>query len=115
VQTALVQDEALRRANERIQALEAQLGGGSAGRPTGFLDSMREALLGPRETPRAGSVPSVRPAPPTAPDPRAPDPRDQAAYAPGAPPGALGRPGPSFGGGSFLGTAASTAAGVIGG
>jgi hypothetical protein len=116
VQTTLLQDEALRRADERIQALEAQLGGAPAGRPSGgFLDSMREAFLGPREAPRAGSVPSIRPAPPTAPDPRAQDPRDQAAYAPGAPPGAPLRQGPSFGGGSFLGTAASTAAGVIGG
>jgi hypothetical protein len=104
VQTALVQDEALKRANERIQALEAQLGGEPAERPSGFLDSMRDALLGPRDTPRAGSVPSVRP-------PQGmPDPRDQAA--PGA--GAPWRQGPSSGG-SFLGTAASAAAGVIGG
>jgi hypothetical protein len=117
VQTALVQDEALRRANERIQALEAQLGGEPAGRPAGFLDSMRDALLGPREPARAGSVPSVRPVPQSMPDPRAPDPREQAAFALGAPPpGTPWRQGPSpFGGGSFLGTAASTAAGVIGG
>jgi hypothetical protein len=111
VQTALVQDEALKRANERIEALEAQLGGGSAARPAGFLDSMRNALLGPHETARTGSVPSVRPAPQSAPDLR-----EQAAFAAGAPPpGAPWRQGPSFGGGSFLGTAASTAAGVIGG
>jgi hypothetical protein len=49
------------------------------------------------------------------PDPRLPDPREQAAFAGAPPPGAPWRQGPSFGGGSFLGTAASTAAGVIGG
>ena len=60
-------------------------------RPTSFLDSMREAL-GSR-APR-GSVPSVRTAGGQQPLPGAPG---------------LGS------GGSFLGTAASTAAGVIGG
>ena len=59
VQTALVQDEALKRANARMEELEAQLGGGQqAQQQGGFLDSMREAVLGRRE-PR-GSVPSVR-------------------------------------------------------
>jgi uncharacterized protein len=104
VQTALVQDEALKRADTRIRELEARLGDAPAAQPAGFLDSMRDALLGPRETPRGGSVPSVRPA------------RDQpqaqeAALAPGAP----WRQGPVAPGGSFLGTAAAAAAGVIGG
>jgi hypothetical protein len=104
VQTALVQDEALKRADARIQALEAQLGGASADRPTGFLDGMRDALLGRRETPR-GSVPSVRPA--------REQPQEQtASYASGA---AAWRQGPAARGGSFLGTAAAAAAGVIGG
>ena len=100
VQTALVQDEALKRADARIQELEAALDGGAAAHPAGFLDGMREALLGRREPPRSGSVPSVRPGQPgaaAAPTYAAPP---QTPYAPG---------------GSFLGTAASAAAGVIGG
>jgi hypothetical protein len=110
VQTALVQDEALKRADARIHALEAQLGGAPADRPTGFLDGMRDALLGRRETAH-GSVPSVRPAR------EQPQVQDQqqvlsAASAPGA---AAWRQGPAAPGGSFLGTAAAAAAGVIGG
>jgi len=58
VQTVLVQDEALRRANDRIQELEA------AGAPAqeqggGFLDSMRGAMFGQSQS--RGSVPNVRP------------------------------------------------------
>jgi uncharacterized protein len=109
VQTALVQDEALKRANARMEELQAQLDGGQQTRQQGgFLDSMREAVLGRRE-PR-GSVPSVR-SPAT----------QTSAMAPPAYEGGFGYPpqiptGPAFGsGGSFLGTAASTAAGVIGG
>jgi len=105
VQTALVQDEALKRADARIQALEAQLGDAPTDRPTGFLDGMRDALLGRRESQR-GSVPSVRPAQEQPQEPSA------ASYAPGA---AAGRQVPAAPGGSFLGTAASAAAGVIGG
>jgi uncharacterized protein len=109
VQTALVQDEALKRADARIEELQAQLGGGGQVPQQGsFLDSMRETVLGKREP--HGSVPTVR-SPATQTSPMAPPP-----YGPGA-----GYPpqmptGPAFGsGGSFLGTAASTAAGVIGG
>ena len=59
VQTALVQDEALKRANARIEELQAQLGGGEqAQQPGSFLDSMRDAVLGRRD-PRS-SVPTVR-------------------------------------------------------
>jgi len=111
VQTALVMDEALKRANARIEELQAQVGGQeqqqSAG---GFLDSMRDAVLGRRD-PRA-SVPSVgaQTAPPSAPRPY----ETQGGYPPQMPP-----PypmGPAFGsGGSFLGTAASVATGAIGG
>src|SRR6185312_3148625 len=46
VQTVIVQEEALKRANERIQQLEAQLGS-SSGHPTqsgSFLDSARAAM-----------------------------------------------------------------------
>jgi hypothetical protein len=53
VQTVLVQDEALHKADARIRELEA--GGGTQG---SFLDSMREALFG-GDRPR-GSVPQVR-------------------------------------------------------
>jgi len=89
----LLQDEALKRANARIEELQAQTSAAAEPEqsPTSFLDSMREALGG--RAPH-GSVPSVR-------------------RAGGEPP----QPGiPGFGsGGSFLGTADSTAAGVIGG
>jgi len=110
VQTVLVQDEALKRADARIRELEGRLG--TAPTPQGgFLDSMRESVWGRREPPRAGSVPTVRPAgePTSAPM--------------GAPLGApgyraeaqpMGQPA-SAPGGSFLGTAAATAVGVIGG
>src|SRR5262245_10348864 len=51
VQTVLVQDEALKRANARIQELEggAGAGGGTPPRDTSFLGSMRDSLLGRRE------------------------------------------------------------------
>ncbi len=128
VQTALVQDEALRLANARIEELEGQLGFGNAQRQGGgFLDNMRDSIFGRRDDQR-GSVPSVRPGD---------APRDAPTGTPmGAPP-AFGGPGqgqpmggPGYGapgqmqpppepqggrGGSFLGTAAAAAAGVIGG
>lgn len=125
VQTVLVQDEALKRADARIQELE---GGAQQPQPSGgFLDSMRDAILGPGQG--RGSVPSVRPGDGTqrgpvwnsgqalnqadarmGGDPRMNDPRmnDPRAGNPGG--GMFGG-----GGGSFLGTAAATAAGVIGG
>jgi uncharacterized protein len=56
VQTALVQDEALKRANARIEELQAQTPG-EPQQQGGFLDSVRDAVLG-RSEPR-GSVPSV--------------------------------------------------------
>jgi hypothetical protein len=124
VQTVLVQDEALKRANERIEELETQADRGTEPpRQGGFLDSMRDAILGPREPSRAGSVPSVPPtrqgsvwgnsggyAPPPPPDAGYGPPGGygpQAGYAPQQ--GGFGQ------GGSFLGTAASAAAGVVGG
>jgi hypothetical protein len=110
VQTALVQDEALKRADARIHDLEAQFDSpAEPPRSTSFLGSMREAFTG-----RRGSVPSVRPgeAPMEAPpDYRGPPPDYRGPSMPmGAGPG-FGSPG----GGSFLGNAAATAAGVIGG
>jgi hypothetical protein len=126
VQTVLLQDEALKRANSRIQELEQQAhapeqsqGGG------GFLDSMRQTIFGQGGQPR-GSVPNV------------PPPASRPVWNSGQvlqqgqgqydPPGGYGQPygQPSFGqsygappfgggGGSFLGTAAAAAAGAVGG
>lgn len=132
VQTALVQDEALKRANSRIQELEA----GNApeqNQSGGFLDSMRDAIFGqnqPHGTGPQGSVPNVR-APGMGSRPvwnsggvmqqtqgggqygQAPQPGyGQPAY--GQPYGAQ-QPAFGGGGGSFLGTAAAAAAGVVGG
>ena len=119
VQTALVQDEALKRANARIEELQAQVRGEEQQHSGGsFLDSVRDAVLGKSE-PR-GSVPSVHSQTQSSP-PTAPPYRPQPGYPPQTasyPPGSSVAPGmgPAFGsGGSFLGTAASTAAGVIGG
>ena len=116
VQTALLQDEALRRANARIEALQAQLGGASnTPHQGGFLDSMRDALFGHDET--RGSVPTVRPQSPPQPAGGTPGMQAPPGYAQrlSPQPPAYAAP-PSFGsGGSFLGTAASAAAGVIGG
>jgi hypothetical protein len=114
VQTALVMDEALKRANARIEELEAQFGGQEQQQSGGFLDSMRDAVLGRRDT--RGSVPSVRAQAQSSSASPPPYP-SQAGYPPQMPPYPAGPGmGPAFGsGGSFLGTAASTAAGVIGG
>ena len=57
VQTTLLQDEALKRANARIQELEG--GEPEQQQSGGFLDTMRDAIFGP--TPSRGSVPNVRP------------------------------------------------------
>jgi len=126
VQSVLVQDEALKRANARIEELEhaadrpepAQGGGG-------FLDNMRNVIMGQQR----GSVPPVRPGGQgssgvwgTRPDPSQPAGNPQAYPQPGYPPGAPmggGMMGGGMmqggGGGSFLGTAAATVAGVVGG
>src|SRR5260221_11715137 len=59
VQTTLIQDEALKRADARIRDLEQELElePGAPVKQPGFLDSMRDALLGKPQ----GSVPAVRP------------------------------------------------------
>jgi hypothetical protein len=98
VQTVLVQDEALKRADARIRELTGEDAEPAKG--GGFLDSMRQALTG-----RSTSVPSVRP--------NAPDPRWNSGTSPNA--NATPPQGGGYGGGSFLGTAAASAAGVIGG
>jgi len=143
VQTVLLQDEALKRANARIQELEAGAPAETAPRDTSFLGGMRDSLFGKR-----GSVPSVRPnegSSSNASQGMSPAWRNttgQPGY--GEAPGYGGGPGygqggsgqggfgqggfgqaPGYGqapggfgqapGGSFLGTAAATAAGVVGG
>ena len=122
VQTTLLQDEALKRAHDRIQELEAA---GTDERPQsgGFLDSMRQTIFG--QNPQRGSVPSVRPPElPSRPtwnsgqvmqQAQAPGQYGQAPF--GQPYGqTYGAPqAPMGGGGSFLGTAAAAAAGMVGG
>ena len=137
VQTVLVQDEALKAANAKIEELQAALDEPppQPEQPKGFLDSMRGSLFGRDEAPaRGGSVPSVRPG--GSPWANAPGYRDEGGYRDQGPPpmggpgyggpggpggpgyGAPGFGGPGFGGapggGSFLGTAAATAAGMVG-
>jgi hypothetical protein len=114
VQTVLVQDEALKRADARIQELENELGIGSPpAREPGFLDSMRDALLGRGEEPRAGSVPTVRSsdAPANSAWGKSSGFRSPAQPMPAGPMSSE----PMRPGGSFLGTAAATAAGMVGG
>jgi len=112
VQTALVQDEGLKRADARIRELEEELElePGEPVKQPGFLDSMRDALLGKPQ----GSVPTVRPG-----AARTASPWGRTAAQPdyAAQPGGYGVPpqAPGSAGGSFLGTAAATAAGVVGG
>ena len=104
VQTVLVQDEALKRADARIRELESGSSAETAPPETSFLGGVRESFFGKREG--RGSVPSVRPgeAAPMSPawhtGTQATQPMPAAPMAPG---------------GSFLGTAAAAAAGVIGG
>jgi hypothetical protein len=118
VQSVLVQDEALKRANGRIEELERALVGNAGTQPQqgGFLDSMRNMLA-------RGSVPSVRAGGQGSSGVWGSGPRPEAAgyqqqvypqgYQPASPPGSM--MGGGLGGGSFLGTAAATAAGVVGG
>ncbi|MBU6463827.1 MAG: DUF2076 family protein [Proteobacteria bacterium] len=138
VQTVLVQDEALKQAHNRIEALEGAATPQQA--QGGFLDSMRDAIFGQNQP--HGSVPNVPP-------PReggrpvwnsgqvlqqsqSPGQYDQGygqnqgygqgsygqgSYNQGSYNQGYGAPqGGAFGGGgSFLGTAAATAAGMVGG
>ena len=118
VQTVLLQDEALKAANAHIQEYEQQHGAPppqQPERPRGFLDNMRDSVFG-RDEPR-GSVPRVPPGgqPMGAPSPWAQGGNQggyQQGYQQGAP---MQAPPQQGGGGSFLGTAAAAAAGLIGG
>ena len=128
VQTVLVQDEALKRADMRIQELEAGSGSEQQNQPGGFLDSMRDAIFGQNQS--RGSVPNVR-APEIAgnsggrpawntgqvlPQGQPAGQYNQPAYGQPQPPyGAQQQPPFGGGGGSFLGTAAAAAVGVVGG
>jgi len=137
VQTVLLQDEALKRANHRIQELE-QGHAGEQNQPGGFLDSMRDTILGQSQS--RGSVPNVPPPVPNRPvwnsgqvlqQSQSPGHYDQGpydqgsygqgSYGQGSGQGPYGQPyGASQspfggGGGSFLGTAAAAAAGMVGG
>jgi uncharacterized protein len=130
VQTVLLQDEALKRANAHIEELEAARAPQQS-QSGGFLDSVRDSLFGSSQ-PR-GSVPNV---PPRDSRPvwnsgqamqqvqpgQAQPGYGQPGYGqPGQPPygqsygQGYGAPPVGGGGGSFLGTAAAAAAGAVGG
>jgi len=116
VQTVLVQDEALKRAHERIEALEAR--GAPEQKPAGgFLDPARDSMFGQGQG--RGSVPNVPP------PPAGNASLSRPAWNTGQ---VLGQGGPESyppqqpppqaaggSGGSFLGTAAAAAAGAVGG
>jgi hypothetical protein len=108
VQTVLVQDEVLKRADARIRELESAAAAEAAPRDQSFLGGVRESVFGKREG--RGSVPSVRP------DEAAPvSPAWHTATQPMQPMAAGSAGAPPAPGGSFLGTAAAAAAGMIGG
>jgi uncharacterized protein len=123
VQTVLVQDEALKRANSRIQELE-QARAPEQSQSGGFLDSMRDTVFGKGE--QRGSVPNVPPPLPNRPvwnsgqvlqQSQGPGAQEQGPYGQGPYGQSYGGPQSPFGGGgsSFLGTAAAAAAGMVGG
>ena len=141
VQTVLLQDEALKRAGTRIQELE-QAHAPEQSQSGGFLDSMRDTIFGKDSAPR-GSVPNVPPPVPNRPvwnsgqvlqQTQGQGQYDQGHYDQGPGQGygqggygqgpygqgqggygsSYGAP-PFGGGGSFLGTAAEAAAGMVGG
>jgi uncharacterized protein len=121
VQTALLQDEVLKNAQARIQALEAERGASAQPpRQGGFLDSARGSIWG-RGNVAHGSVPQVRSAdtPMGAPsgfgNPSMAGP-PMGGPAMGGPANAMQpQPAPPSRAGAFLGTAAAAAVGVIGG
>jgi hypothetical protein len=109
VQTVLVQDEALKRADARIRELEAATPAETPPRDMSFLGGVRDRVFGKGEA--RGSVPSVRPT-------ESMSPAWQTGTQPPQPPQAMPTgptEAPMAPGGSFLGTAAAAAAGVIGG
>jgi len=120
VQTVLVQDEALKRADARIRELEANLGIEPPRESGGFLDNMRDTLFGRRDDGRdlgRSSVPSVRPGerPMGVPPGFRTGGQESTGPMGGGPMGGAPMQPQGGSGGSFLGTAAAAAAGVIGG
>ncbi|MBR0684686.1 DUF2076 domain-containing protein [Bradyrhizobium manausense] len=123
VQTTLLQDEALKRAHNRIQELEAAHAPEQQ-QSGGFLDTMRDTLFGSSQS--RGSVPNVPPRD-SRPVWNSGQAMQQAQPGYGQPPygqaygqgqgygQGYGAPPVGGGGGSFLGTAAAAAAGVVGG
>jgi uncharacterized protein len=128
VQTVLLQDEALKRANHRIQELEQAAQSSGQSQSGGFLDSMRDSVFGKEPH---GSVPNVPP-PQNRPvwnsgqvmqqvphgqyqEPYGQGAYGQGTYGQGGFGQSYGAPPMGGGGGSFLGTAAATAAGMVGG
>jgi hypothetical protein len=123
VQTTLLQDEALKRAHDRITELEAAHAPEQP-QSGGFLDTMRDTLFG--ASPSRGSVPNVPPRD-SRPVWNSGQAMQQAQPGYGQPPygqaygqgqgygQGYGAPPVGGGGGSFLGTAAAAAAGVVGG
>lgn len=118
-QTVLVQDQALRAANDRLQELEGKvkdLEGQLAGRPRpgGFLSGLGSLFGGgPSQAPRAPSPPPSRGWGEQGQQPGWQQ-QPQASPPPGAAAGPWGGQ-PAGGGGSFLRGALGTAAGVAGG
>jgi hypothetical protein len=132
VQTVLLQDEALKRAHNRIQELEQSQAGQQSQSSGGFLDSMRDTIFGKNEG--RGSVPNVPPPSQNRPVWNSGQVLQQTQGGPyeqgygqsqgygqqgygqpyGGPQSTFGGAG-GGGGGSFLGTAAAAAAGVVGG
>lgn len=114
VQTVLVQDEALKRANARIQELESAGAAPEQNQQGSFLDSMRGSMFGQGQS--RGSVPNVPPPPSSG---RPAWNTGQVLGQQGGPQDQYGAPPPmqqgGGGGGSFLGTAAAAAAGAVGG
>ena len=105
----------MKQAHAHIEDLESRVAEPST--QGGFLDSMRGALFGQQQG--GGSVPSVRPAEqrPVWNSGQVIDQRYQQDPAPmgGTPAAGMPSGGAGSGGGSFLGTAAAAAAGMIGG
>lgn len=124
VQTVLLQDEALKRANAHIQELE-QAHAPEQQQSGSFLDAMRDTIFGKEQR---GSVPNVPPPAQNRPVWNSGQVLQQSQGGGRYDQGPYGQPGynqgygqtgygapPFGGGGSFLGTAAAAAAGVVGG
>lgn len=118
VQTVLIQDMALSNAQSRIHELEQQLAAAkpAPSQPTSFLGGL---LGGGAAAPVGGSVPAAgpwsRPAPAAPAAPQQYPPQQYQPQYQGQPMMGGGMPMMASGGGSFLRSAATTAAGIAGG